>query len=168
MKETTIISGFPGVGKTEFFKNQEGHGKTCLDSDSSNFSWVKDENGNNTTEKNPNFPNNYIEYIKDNIGKVDIIFVSSHEAVRKALEEANLKYVLVYPELSAKEEYIRRYKERGNSETFISFISGNWDNFINDMKNETFPFKMELEGWQYLSSRKVVFRCQLGLIRSKD
>lgn len=170
MKETTIISGFPGVGKTQFFKNQEGHDKTCLDSDSSNFSWVKDENGNNTTERNPNFPNNYIEYIKNNIGKVDIIFVSSHEVVRKALEEANMKYILVYPKLNAKEEYIRRYKERGNSETFISFIGGNWENFINDMKNETFPFKVELEGWQYLSSMEVMFHCQLasGILKLND
>ena len=40
MKETTIISGFPGVGKTEFFKDQKYHGGVCLDSDSSEFSWV--------------------------------------------------------------------------------------------------------------------------------
>lgn len=58
----------------------------CLDSDSSNFSWVKDENGNNTKERNPEFPKNYIEHIKSNIGKVDVIFVSSHKVVREALE----------------------------------------------------------------------------------
>ena len=162
MKETMIISGFPGVGKSEFFKHQGRHNKTCLDSDSSNFSWVKDENGNNTTERNPDFPANYIEHIKSNMGKVDIIFISSHEKVRKALEEANMRYILVYPELNAKDEYIRRYKERGNSETFVSFICGNWENLINDMKNETFPIQMELEKSQYLSSMGVMFRCQLA------
>lgn len=41
MKETTIISGFPGVGKTEFFKDQKYHGRVCLDSDSSEFSWMR-------------------------------------------------------------------------------------------------------------------------------
>lgn len=160
MKQTMIISGFPGVGKTNFFKNQRYLGKVCLDSDSSNFSWIKDENGNNTTERNPNFPNNYIKHIKDNIGKVDIIFVSSHETVRKALEKANIKYVLAYPELGAKEEYIRRYKERGNSETFINFVSGNWDNFINDIKNEMFPCKKELKEREFLSSLGVVLSCE--------
>ena len=56
MKETTIISGFPGVGKTEFFKDQTYHNRVCLDSDSSEFSWVEDNEGNNTKERNPNFP----------------------------------------------------------------------------------------------------------------
>lgn len=161
MKETTIISGFPGIGKTHYFKDQEYNGKTCLDSDSSKFSWVKDENGDNTKERNPEFPSNYIKHIKENIGKVDIIFVSSHDVVRKALEEANIRYVLVYPKINAKEEYIRRYEQRGSSESFIKFISDNWENFINDMKNETFPYKKELEDWQYLSSMGVIFSCEV-------
>lgn len=162
MKETTIISGFPGVGKTEFFKDQKYHGRVCLDSDSSDFSWIKDENGNNTKERNPEFPKNYIEHIKENIGKVDIVFVSSHDVVRKALEESNVKYVLVYPELIAKDEYIRRYRQRGNDDGFIKFISDNWDSFINDMKNETFPYKKELKEWQYLSSMGVIFSCEVA------
>ena len=114
MKETTIISGFPGVGKTEFFKDQKYHGRVCLDSDSSEFSWVKDENGNNTKERNPEFPKNYIEHIKSNIGKVDVIFVSSHKVVREALEKEGLNYYLVYPKREDKTEYIRRYRKRGN------------------------------------------------------
>lgn len=159
MKETTIISAFPGTGKSFYHK---WNSDKCLDSDSSEFSWIKDENGNNTKERNPEFPANYIERIKENIGKVDIIFVSSHDVVRRALEEANIKYVLVYPEISAKEEYIRRYKERGNNENFISFISDNWDTFINDMKNETFPYKRELKDWQYMSSLGVIFSCTVA------
>lgn len=157
---TTIISGFPGVGKSEFFRNQEYNNRTVLDSDSSEFSWVKDENGNNTKERNPDFPSNYIDHIKENLGKVDIIFISSHDVVRKALEEANLKYVLVYPEIGAKEEYIRRYKERGNDEGSINFISNNWGKFITDMQNEEFPYKKELKEWQYLSSLGVIFSCE--------
>lgn len=152
MIETTIISGFPGIGKTTFFQNQSDHNRKCLDIDSSEFSWIKDESGANTKERNPDFPNNYISYIKENIGKVDIIFISSHDIVRKALKDANILYVLVYPEISAKEEYIRRYKERGDNEEFINFINNNWDKFINEMKNEIFPYKKELKEWQYLSS----------------
>ncbi|MDB8575588.1 hypothetical protein [Turicibacter sanguinis] len=161
MKETIVISGFPGVGKTEYFKNQKYRRRVCLDSDSSEFSWIKDKNGNNTKERNPEFPMNYINHIKDNIGKVDIIFVSSHDVVRKALKEANIRYVLAYPKITAKEEYIRRYRQRGNSDEFIKFINDNWDNFINDMKNETFPYKKELEEWQFLSSIGVMTSCEV-------
>ncbi|MEG2289571.1 MAG: hypothetical protein RSC24_06350 [Clostridium sp.] len=159
---TTIISGFPGVGKSEYFKNQEYNDRTCLDSDSSEFSWVKDEFGNNTKERNQDFPNNYIEHIKANIGKVDIIFVSSHDVVRDALKENNIKYVLVYPEMNSKEEYIKRYKQRGNNDGFIDFITSNWENFITCMQNETFPYKKELKDWQYLSSIGVVFSCEVA------
>lgn len=149
---TMIISGFPGVGKTEYFKHQEEHGRICLDSDSSEFSWIKDENGNNTKERNPEFPNNYIKHIKDSIDKVDIIFVSSHDVVRKALEEEKVYYILVYPEIEAKEEYINRYKKRGNNDGFINFISNSWESFIKDMDKETFPYKIKLKENQYISS----------------
>lgn len=130
---TFVISAFPGCGKTYCFKNLNSKGLSILDSDSSDFSWVKDNNGNNTKERNPEFPSNYIKHIKDNIGKVDIIFVSSHEVVRNALLENNLRFILVYPYKHCKDEWIKRFKSRGNNEAFINFISNNWDNFIDDM-----------------------------------
>ena len=37
---------------------------------------------------NPNFPNNFIQYIKENIGKVDVIFVDSDIRIRQWLNEA--------------------------------------------------------------------------------
>ena len=113
-----VIAAFPGTGKSYCVKNEAEKFDGVLDSDSSNFSWKKDANGNNTTERNPDFPNNYIEHIKENIGKVDVIFVSSHKEVREALEKENIKYTLVYPNVFQKEDYIKRYKNRGNSESF--------------------------------------------------
>lgn len=141
---TKVISAFPACGKSYSYKNRQNLFQGILDSDSSEFSWVKDENGNNTKERNPNFPNNYIQHIKDNIGKVEIIFVSSHDVVRKALKDNNIAYTLVYPDKSLKQEWIRRFNERGNDEKFIDFISKNWDNFIDDMDKESFPTKVKL------------------------
>jgi hypothetical protein len=111
-----------------------------LDSDSSEFSWVKDENGNNTKVRNTEFPMNYIQHIKENIGKVDVIFVSSHEVVRKALYDNGIKVIIVYPNKDLKEEWIRRFRERGNDEGFVNFISNNWNNFIDDIENEDYKF----------------------------
>lgn len=133
--DTFVISAFPACGKSHCFNNLNGKGLKILDSDSSKFSWVKDINGENTTKRNPNFPQNYIQHIKENIGKVDIIFVSSHEIVRKALLENNITTILVYPYKKCKNEWIERFKQRGNDEKFIKFISDNWDNFIDDMDN---------------------------------
>lgn len=64
MKNTIVISAFPACGKSYKVKNYNGKPYTMLDSDSSNFSWIKDELGNNTKVRNPDFPSNYIQHIK--------------------------------------------------------------------------------------------------------
>ena len=51
--KTKIISAFPGVGKTYYHERNK---EISIDSDSSHFSWVKDSEGNNTKERNPEFP----------------------------------------------------------------------------------------------------------------
>ena len=143
-KETMVIAAFPGTGKSYCVKNEAEKFDGVLDSDSSNFSWKKDTNGNNTTERNPDFPNNYIEHIKENIGKVDVIFVSSHKEVREALEKENIKYTLVYPNVFQKEDYIKRYKNRGSSESFIRLLEANWEEWINECRTEEYPTRIEL------------------------
>lgn len=135
-KPTIIVSAFPACGKSYMFNNYNDKPFTMLDSDSSEFSWVKDNNGNNTKERNPEFPNNYIKHIKNNIGKVDVIFVSSHDIVRKALNKNKINFFMIYPDKSMKEEWIRRFKERGNDENFINFISNNWEYFIDEIQDE--------------------------------
>ena len=143
-KETMVIAAFPGTGRSYCVKNEAEKFDGVLDSDSSNFSWKKDTNGNNTTERNPDFPNNYIEHIKENIGKVDVIFVSSHKEVREALEKENIKYTLVYPNVFQKEDYIKRYKNRGSSESFIRLLEANWEEWINECRTEEYPTRIEL------------------------
>ena len=123
-----------------------------LDSDSSNFSWIKDENGNNTKERNPEFPQCYIDHIKENIDKADVILISSHEIVRQALKDNNLGYMLVYPSIELKEEYMNRYIQRGSDYNFIKVIESNWDKWISDIEKEEFPKKVRLEKDQYLNN----------------
>lgn len=144
MKNTKIISAFPGCGKTYCFNKYKDSDIKILDSDSSEFSWIKDDKGNNTKERNPEFPENYINHIKANIGKVDIIFVSSHDVVRRALKDNDLNYYMIYPDINCKEEYITRYRNRGNDEKFISFIDKNFNSFIEDISKEEFPHKITL------------------------
>lgn len=134
-KQAIVISAFPGCGKTYCYKNLQNNLK-IIDSDSSNFSWIKDENGNNTKVRNPEFPNNYINHIKENINYTDIIFVSSHSEVRTALKENGIKSVLIFPEKDLYLKFMKRYRDRGNDDIFIDFISHNWSKFIDDMSNE--------------------------------
>lgn len=144
IKETMVIAAFPGTGKSYCTKNEVDKFNGVLDSDSSNYSWIKDSEGNNTTERNPDFPNNYIKHIKDNIGKVEVIFVSSHKEVREALEREGIEYVLVYPNVFQKDDYIKRYKNRGSSDKFIRLLETNWEEWINECRTEEYPIKIEL------------------------
>jgi len=144
-KDTLVISGFPGIGKSHFFRKNEKEGKSVLDSDSSLFSWI--EKG----VRHPDFPNNYIKHIKENLGKSDIILVSSHKNVRDDLVENNIPFTLVYPSRSIKEEYLQRYIDRGSDNPFIKLLDNNWDNFLDEMEQQKGCEKIELEEGKYLS-----------------
>jgi hypothetical protein len=140
--KTKVYSAFPGVGKTTYFNTTE---RNVLDSDSSKFD-------------KKHFPNNYIEHIERNIQdpNVDKILVSSHKDVRDALVKREIPFVLVYPDRSLKDEYIERYKERGNNDAFVSLLDKNWDDWMDEMdsmnpqEGQTL-YKVKLESGQYLT-----------------
>lgn len=132
--DTRIISAFPGCGKTTFFNKmkEKYNDDVCIDSDSSKFSWVVEDG---EKKRNPDFPSNYIEHIKENMGKYKYIFVSTHENVRDALIDNNLPFYIVYPNISMKEEYLKRYRNRGNDDNFIKLLEDNWETWINNIIN---------------------------------
>lgn len=134
---TKVYSAFPGVGKTTYFNTTS---KNVLDSDSSKFDKKK-------------FPENYIEHIVRNIQdpNVDKILVSSHKDVRDALVARGINFVLVYPDASLKDEYIQRYKNRGNNDAFVELLNNNWDSWMKEMDNQKGCYKVKLNAGQYLT-----------------
>lgn len=135
--KTKVYSAFPGCGKTTYYQKS---GKNVLDSDSCTFD-------------KKNFPKNYLEHIKYNINNdtVDIILVSSHKEVRDALTSNGINYVLVYPERELKNEYIQRYKQRGNKDLFIKLLEDNWDLWMDEMDDQKGCYKVKLKSGQYLT-----------------
>lgn len=140
LNDKVIISGFPGIGKSELFKIY-GEFKVS-DSDSSKF--PKD-----------NFPANYISHIKDLIANSNkkYILISSHKVVRDALIAENIPFFLVYPNENCKDEYINRYIKRGSPEAFVTLLSNNFSNFVQECKTTNSPIvtHIELTDGQYLS-----------------
>lgn len=134
-KRTRIISAFPGTGKSYYYDN---HKETTLDSDSSGYSWIIKDG---KKIRNPEFPSNYISHIKENIGKYDFIFVSSHKEVREALKDNCIFFYLVYPDYDRKDEFVKRYRDRGNPETFIKLVEDNWDLWVKECDFEEFGCK---------------------------
>lgn len=165
MNKTIVACAFPASGKTYVYENQDKYGLKILDLDSSNFSWenrkrtedelleekekweseshlecwegIRNKKANEIIKRrNPNFPQNYIDCIKENIGKVDIIFVSCHLDVRKALEENEIDYVNIIPSVHLRNEWVGRCFIRGNDEKFCKLISHNFYNWIESMRND--------------------------------
>lgn len=117
-----IISGFPGVGKTTFCKN--------------NTRWKVADLASSKFDKK-DFPGNYIEYIKKLIEeKYDVIMVSSHLEVRRALRDNELKYIIVHPDDGDKEIYLERYRQRGSSDDFVELMDSSWKVFIDSIYDD--------------------------------
>lgn len=156
--DTKIYSIFPACGKTWLYEHQEDYDLKILDSDSSNFSWLynKDKYGFPTTKiRNPEFPTNYIKHIKENIGKYDCIFVSSHASVREALDAEGIDFTIVYPEQSCKAEWVGRCfirEQNGESGCGAKVMYDNFDDWILDcFKTGIDHNEIVLQPRQYLS-----------------
>jgi hypothetical protein len=142
MVKQLVISGFPGTGKSYYVSRGEGSDYMpqgfASDSDSSKFD-------------KSNFPQNYIEHIKELIAEGTArIFVSSHKEVRDELVKEGIDFILVYPKKELKEEYIERYKQRGSSDSFIKIVSENWDNWITELENQKGCTHKQLESKQFM------------------
>jgi hypothetical protein len=74
--------------------------------------------------------------------KYDIIFVSSHNETREALADANLEYIVIYPDLTSignKEAFMKRYETREhhtNRDSFVKLMNDNFEKFAIDLIND--------------------------------
>jgi hypothetical protein len=76
--------------------------------------------------------------------------------VRDALLKKGIPFVLVYPNREIKDEYIQRYKDRGNNDAFVDLLEKNWDNWMDEMDQMEAPqgqtlYKVKLGSGQYLA-----------------
>lgn len=139
MNRAQLISAFPGTGKTWFYlDNIYRSDQIILDSDSSKFS-------------KEDFPANYIENIKGNMYMTSIILISSHKEVRDALVNEGLYFTLVYPDISLKEEYIKRYEDRGSDPMFIKLLDKNWNTWITELMSQEGCEHVVLQSGKYIN-----------------
>ena len=135
-QQTTLIAAFPGTGKSFYCLNQNS--ELIADSDSSTFN-------------KKHFPKNYIEDIKEKILlNYEKVFISSHKKVRDELVKNKLNFILVYPNINLKQEYLERYFTRKSSESFIKLISDNWESWIEDLQNQQNCLHIELQAGQFI------------------
>lgn len=191
-----VVSAFPCCGKTYAYQNYQDKYKIA-DSDSSKFSWLYRKRTPDELEeakkcwestdhllssdgyinqikdklvkvRNPEFPNNYIKHIKENLDNYDFIFVSSHLAVRQALTDNNIPFITVYPDISCKTSWIGRMYLRGNEKFFIDFQAENWDKFVNGINDEPHGMGIiRLEHDEYINLDKITDVYNMIKLREK-
>lgn len=97
-----IIIGYQGIGKSTLSNNNVNY----IDLESGNF-WI---NGKR-------YDDWYIPYcnIAEHLSQQGKnVFVSSHEVVRKQLEQTKERVIVICPDISLKEQWINKLQERYN------------------------------------------------------
>lgn len=110
---------------------------------------------------NPNFPNNFIQYIKENIGKVDVIFVDGDIRIRQWLNEAKIKFVTIYPWSSCLQEWIGRMYLQDYPDFIIRHKINGWHHKVYSVKKPYGDQLIRLSHGEYISER-FIGDCFLG------
>ena len=136
-----VYCAFSGTGKS--FLSVKSNG-LIVDADASNFSEI-------------DFLDRYVAYIKRKVNEGTTVLISTgkigynHYELSGALLSAGIECSLVYPDISLKDEYVQRFKDRGNTEDFIEAISDNWDVWIRELMDNDKHEHIVLGYDQYLS-----------------
>lgn len=133
-----IVSAFVATGKSTFCLNYPASVRDC---DSSRF------------RDDPEFPFDYIQEIRrlEADANAQYILVSTHFTVRDELAEQGFNFVLIYPDMSLKLEYLQRLRKRGSSERLIEALRANWEDWIASCMRQSDCKHIVLGSGQYLS-----------------
>ena len=158
--KSIIVSAFPMSGKTfnsqTCFLNSKVEGynfkKDFIDIHLGEFMWLDKKN----KIKNPDFPENYVDEVKKNIGKTFCILISSNQEVCNEMKKRNINYTIFYPKKDLKEKIIENIKKDENrSEEFLEAFNENFEKEIERIENDNFPNKIEMSSpKQFISQFK--------------
>ena len=125
IKKGTIIAGFPGVGKSYL----EKHYKNAIELESSYFYWinpmieelwgVEEAKGHPDRIKKEDWLQDYMNAIEQERHRCDYLCIVMFEEVLDELIKRQIPFVLVFPKLALKDEYMQRYLKRGNKADWI-------------------------------------------------
>ena len=97
------------------------------------------------------WPENYIKAVINQYNEHRYVIIPPIIPVLDSLRREEIPYILCYPEDSGKDEYEKRYRERGNSEDFLDVFIGGWDHFLSKIKNDTGKYHMVMKDNEYLT-----------------
>lgn len=120
--KTTVCAAFCGCGKTYLCE----------------FDPVKYKEIECWNYRKGNFPSNYVQDIKKQLGKSQYLFISSDPVILNYLHKEGVKILLVYPENTLKEEYMQRYCNRNSGYDFIGVMYKHWHEWVENLTKQTY------------------------------
>ncbi len=148
--EKIIIASFAGTGKT-FLANKYSN---VIDLEPANYKWCTDsiiteKDKGKLKEIQKEWPQNYVNKIIEELNNYDIVLIGLNRDARNLLYEMGYEYYICFPAADRKEEYIQRYRNRGNGEEFLTKQAYYFDNELPLLYNEPLK-KMILEKDEFL------------------
>lgn len=135
MKEAIIISAFSGTGKKYFMDNTN---LRVLFINPDDYAYIS------LQKKNPEFPNNFISHIRDNVNAYDVILFPSSRLVHESLINKGIQYNLIYPNINLRNEYQKRLESKGYDDYFIERFLDTWEGDILNCSLQMYPNKIRL------------------------
>lgn len=159
-----IIAAYAGVGKTYFCnQNPNAIDLVCMPFKYTNLFDMPDSQADNgeqvkaslDLELRKNWILYYywmIKYLLSYCPEREIV-IPTIGPILDFLDTDQIPYTVVYPDKCLKEEYIRCYKDRGNSESFRGIFIGQWDERLKSLeeRKNSFVKHIVLQKNQYLS-----------------
>lgn len=156
-----VIVGFNGSGKSLAGKRFHN----VLDLESGYFQFdvnpellyveIENQKFDMSRLQSENYLQDYIKTILDAIQHFDYVCVAQNELLILSLVFLqDIEVILVCSKKSNKDEYLKRYVDRQNTEEFVEWMSENYDVFIDRLKSIANDFNLKfitLKENQYLS-----------------
>ncbi len=163
--EKLLIMAYMGTGKTEL----ENRYDNVVDFDFQDYKYIYDESirhlplemrkGNTALRtENPDYPNNFLMEAVRLLQEGKIVVSPFIDHVFKAYNEssitsevAGLRILLVFPEKDNFQEYVARFKDRGNGEEFIARREKEFPSLVNLFNQAENYEKIVVKKVQFLS-----------------
>ena len=137
-----FIYAFPATGKTQVAMKY----KNIIELSSENYHWLDIKNGTSEGNKgqfkmvNPKWPNNFYNKIKE-LDKQDELLVLITHSASVICQNLCIPYMIIYPHIDCKNEYIERMKKRGNKDNVVKNMKNNFENYVANCMSDNYAQK---------------------------
>ncbi|MND37654.1 hypothetical protein D3C80_283450 [compost metagenome] len=122
--DTRIVSAFPGTGKSMLAQQ--------------NYAFVDVDFPEYKSDMEP-----YLEQIREALKIPGVIaLVPTWPQLRKALQDAGMKYAIFYPKRDLKFDYNKRYVDRGSPKAFVDNMWWKWDEYLSSCEQDPADISM--------------------------